>query len=95
MRVLIAVPTNAAPATTLVENDVAIDTARIVILTASTLHGLNEHTARLQTAAAFVDWELDPPTASTAESSNAPASSNPIRSASEHTTLLAQTSDGD
>ena len=37
-----------------------IDTTRIVILTAQNLHALDEHTARLRTAAAEVDWELRP-----------------------------------
>ena len=61
LRVLLAVPTNDTSSFgLLVDDDCAIDTSRIVILTASTLHGLDEHTARLQTAAAEVDWELRP-----------------------------------
>ena len=39
---------------------VTIDTTRIVILTAPNIQALDDHTARLQTAAGTVDWELRP-----------------------------------
>ena len=65
LRVLLAIPTDhdmnpTIPVTGDAEDDICIDTTRIVILTASDLHGLDEHTVRLQTAAAEVDWELRP-----------------------------------
>lgn len=61
MRVLIALPAEEVPSAIEPQQDgVAINTSRIVMLTASTLHALYEHTARLQTAAAAVDWELRP-----------------------------------
>ena len=66
LRVLLAVPTEhdtnpAGPAVNAFGDDeITIDTARIVILTAPNLHALDHHTARLQTAAAEVDWELRP-----------------------------------
>ena len=65
LRVLLAIPADQkadadVPAVGGVENDICIDMTRIVILTALSLHGLNDHTARLQTAAAEVDWELRP-----------------------------------
>jgi hypothetical protein len=37
---------------------ITIGTTRVVILTAPTVQALDDHTARLQTAAALVDWEL-------------------------------------
>lgn len=39
---------------------ITIDTTRIVILTAPTIQALDDHTARLQTAASTVEWELRP-----------------------------------
>ena len=61
LRVLLAVPTDdTTDIDMLADEDCAIDTTRIVILTATTLHVLDEHTARLQTAAAEVEWELRP-----------------------------------
>ena len=65
LRVLLAVPTDHEPIAIVpingnAEDDICIDTTRIVILTAPNLHGLDEHTVRLQTAAAEVDWELRP-----------------------------------
>ena len=65
LRVLLAIPTDHDPSPDglmigRAENDICIATTRIVILTAPTLHGLDEHTARLQTAATEVDWELRP-----------------------------------
>ena len=65
LRVLLAIPTDHDMNPTLqviggAEDDICIDTTRIVILTAPNLHGLDEHTVRLQTAAAEVDWELRP-----------------------------------
>ena len=42
------------------EDDICVDTTRIVILTAPNLQTLDNHTARLQIAAAEVDWELRP-----------------------------------
>lgn len=63
LRVLLAIPTDIDTASSMIgiaENDICIDTTRIVILTAPNLHGLDDHTARLQTAAAEVDWELRP-----------------------------------
>ena len=65
LRVLLAIPTDydGNPTITVIggaEDDICIDTTRIVIITAPNLHGLDEHTVRLQTAAAEVDWELRP-----------------------------------
>ena len=65
LRVLLAIPTDHDMNTTIpvigsAGDDICIDTTRIVILTAPNLHGLDDHTARLQTAAAEVDWELRP-----------------------------------
>ena len=65
LRVLLAVPTDhemnpMIPVISGTEDDICIDTTRIVILTAPNLHGLDEHTVRLQTAAAEVEWELRP-----------------------------------
>ena len=63
--VLLAVPTVHEPIPIVpikgnAEDHICIDTTRIVILTAPNLHALDDHTARLQTAAAKVDWELRP-----------------------------------
>ena len=65
LRVLLAIPTDhdLNPTTPMIGragDDICIDTTRIVILTAPNLHGLDDHTARLQTAAAEVHWELRP-----------------------------------
>ena len=65
LRVLLAIPADhdLNPHTPVIDSpadDVWLDTTRIVILTAPNLHGLDEHTARLQTAATEVDWELRP-----------------------------------
>ena len=66
LRVLLAVPTVHDPnlATLAVaplgDDEIIVDTARIVILTAPNLHALDHHTARLQNAALEVDWELRP-----------------------------------
>ena len=65
LRVLLAVPTDHhadadVPVLEGAGGDICIDTTRIVILTAASLHGLDVHTARLQTAAAEVEWELRP-----------------------------------
>ena len=65
LRVLLAVPADhevnpIMPTIDHGEDDICIDATRIVILTAPTLHGLDAHTVRLQTAAAEVDWELRP-----------------------------------
>ena len=63
LRVLLAIPTDhelnpTIPVVGGAGDEICIDTTRIVILTAPNLHGLDEHTVRLQTAAAEVDWEL-------------------------------------
>ena len=65
LRVLLAIPAeqNADGSTSLIGGtggEICIDTTRIVILTALSLDGLDVHTARLQTAAAEVEWELRP-----------------------------------
>ena len=65
LRVLLAIPTDhdmnpTIPVIGSTGDDVGIDTTRIVILSAPNLHGLDEHTVRLQSAAAEVDWELRP-----------------------------------
>ena len=65
LRVLLAIPTDhdvnpTIPAISGSGDEICIDTTRIVILTAPNLDGLDEHTVRLQTAAAEVDWELRP-----------------------------------
>ena len=63
LRVLLAIPTDIDTASSMIgtaEDDICIDTTRIVILTAPNLRELDDHTARLQTAAAEVDWELRP-----------------------------------
>jgi hypothetical protein len=65
LRVLLAVPADQdadehAVMVGTAEDGICVGTTRIVILTAPTLHGLDNHTARLQTAAAEVDWELRP-----------------------------------
>ena len=65
LRVLLAIPSDhdlnpTIPVIGSTGDDICINTTRIVILTAPNLHGLDEHTVRLQTAAAEVDWELRP-----------------------------------
>ena len=65
LRVLLAIPTDhdlnpPIPVIGGAGDEICIDTTRIVILTAPNLDGLDDHTARLQTAAAEVDWELRP-----------------------------------
>ena len=63
LRVLLAIPTDIDTASLMIgiaKDDICIDTTRIVILTAQNLHALDDHTARLQTAAAEVEWELRP-----------------------------------
>ena len=65
LRVLLAIPTHHElnPMTPVIDgagDDICIDTTWIVILTAPNLNVLDDHTARLQTAAAEVDWELRP-----------------------------------
>lgn len=57
LRVLIATPTD-VPFQLVLDNDLAIGTTRIVVLAAPSLTALNESTARLQTAARAVDWQL-------------------------------------
>jgi hypothetical protein len=67
-RVLLAIPTSDVVSVSGLLDDVAtndtdeitIGTTRVVILTAPTIQALDDHTARLQTAAALVDWELRP-----------------------------------
>jgi hypothetical protein len=65
-RVLLAIPTSDVVSVSGLLDDVAnqdtdgitIGTTRVVILTAPTIQALDDHTARLQTAASLVDWEL-------------------------------------
>ena len=57
LRVLIGTPADTEFELT-IDEDLAIGTTRIIVLAATTLAILDEHTARLQTAARTVEWSL-------------------------------------